>query len=88
MLDTTRDMDKSSDTWGVFSKPIVFTTFGNHLLHHLFPAVDHSKLVLLYPALYETLLQFGEKFDYKSFKELIVDFHAQLDRTEPNLSRL
>jgi len=88
MLDTTRDMDKSSDTWGVFSKPIVFTTFGNHLLHHLFPAVDHSKLELLYPALYETLMQFGEKFDYKSLKELIVDFHAQLDRTEPNLSRL
>ena len=39
------------------------------------------------PALYETLIQFGEKFDYKSLKELIVDFHAQLDRTEPNLSR-
>merc|ERR1712128_161501 len=38
MLDTTRDMDKSSDTWGSLSKPIVFTTFGNHLLHHMFPA--------------------------------------------------
>ena len=46
------------------------------------------QLELLYPALYETLIQFGEKFDYKSLKELIVDFHAQLDRTEPNLSRL
>jgi len=87
MLDTTRDMDKSTDTWGFLSKPIVFTTFGNHLLHHMFPAVDHSKLELLYPALYETLMEFGEKFDFKSFKELIVDFHAQLNRTEPNLSR-
>ena len=44
MLDTTTDMDKSSDTWGFLSKPIVFTTFGNHLLHHMFPAVDHSKV--------------------------------------------
>eukprot|EP00092_Neocalanus_flemingeri_P028442 GFUD01030884.1.p1 GENE.GFUD01030884.1~~GFUD01030884.1.p1 ORF type:complete len:449 (+),score=81.39 GFUD01030884.1:29-1348(+) len=86
-LETTRDMDKSSDTWGVFAKPLVFTTFGNHMLHHMFPAVDHSKLELLYPAFYETMKEFGEKYEYKSFKELIVDFHAQLDRTEPNLSR-
>ncbi len=27
------------------------TSFGDHLLHHLFPTVDHSKLALLYPAL-------------------------------------
>ncbi len=27
------------------------TCFGDHLLHHLFPTVDHSKLELLYPAL-------------------------------------
>ena len=46
MLDTTTDMDKSSDTWGFLSKPIVFTTFGNHLLHHMFPAVDHSKVTI------------------------------------------
>merc|ERR1719419_22083 len=87
MLDTTRDMDKTSSTWGILSKPIVFTTFGNHLLHHMFPAVDHSKLDLLYPTFYETLQEFDEKFEFKSLKELIVDFHAQLNRTEPNLSR-
>jgi len=86
-LDTTRDMDKSEQTWGFLSKPLNFTTFGNHTLHHMFPAVDHSKLDLLYPALYETLKEFGEKFEYKTFPELIVDFHAQLNRTEPNLSR-
>ncbi len=30
---------------------MVATTFGDHLLHHLAPTVDHSKLHLLYPAL-------------------------------------
>ena len=45
MLDTTRDMDKSEGRFGVLAKPLVYTTFGNHLLHHLFPAVDHSKVI-------------------------------------------
>ena len=44
MLDTTRDMDKSQGRFGPLAKPLVYTTFGNHLLHHLFPAVDHSKV--------------------------------------------
>ena len=35
-LDTVRDLDKPF-------LPVVLTTFGDHLLHHLFPAVDHSK---------------------------------------------
>ena len=45
-LDTTRDMDKSTDMYGALAKPLVYTTFGNHLLHHMFPAVDHSKVIL------------------------------------------
>ena len=44
MLDTTRDWDRSGGTWGPLARPLAFTTFGNHLLHHLFPAVDHSKV--------------------------------------------
>jgi len=83
MLDTTRDMDKSEQNYGVMSKPLVYTTFGNHLLHHMFPTVDHSKLDKLYPALFETLAEFGEKFDFKTLPELLSDYHAQLDRTEP-----
>ena len=43
-LDTTRDMDKSSEMYGALARPLVYTTFGNHLLHHFFPAVDHSKV--------------------------------------------
>ena len=44
MLDTTRDMDKSEEKFGAMAKPLVYTTFGNHLLHHMFPTVDHSKV--------------------------------------------
>ena len=44
MLDTTRDMDKSEEQYGAMAKPLVYTTFGNHLLHHMFPTVDHSKV--------------------------------------------
>ena len=28
---------------------LVLVSFGDHLLHHLFPAVDHSRLAQLYP---------------------------------------
>ena len=44
MLDTTRDVNKSEGRFGLMARPLVYTTFGNHLLHHLFPAVDHSKV--------------------------------------------
>jgi len=84
MLDTTRDMDKSEEKYGSMAKPLVYTTFGNHLLHHMFPTVDHSKLGKLYPALFETLTEFGEKFDFKTLPQLLLDYHAQLDRTQPN----
>ena len=102
MLDTTRDMDKSEEQYGAMAKPLVYTTFGNHLLHHMFPTVDHSKvnpflsqnivflnvfqfqLGKLYPALFETLAEFGEKFDFKTLPQLLFDYHAQLDRTQPN----
>ena len=50
-LDTVRDIEKP---W----LPLVLVTFGDHLLHHLFPAVDHSRLPALYPALQDTLHQF------------------------------
>ena len=39
----------------------------------------------LYPVLLETLHQFGEEFEFKSLKELLEDYHAQLNRTQPNL---
>ena len=38
-VDTVRDLEKP---W----LPLVLITFGDHLLHHLFPAVDHSRKVV------------------------------------------
>lgn len=39
------------------------TTFGNHILHHLLPAVDHSKLPLVHDAFLQTCKEF--KIDFK-----------------------
>ena len=44
-LDSLRDVRKSHSLF------LVATTFGDHLLHHFLPTVDHSKLHHLYPAL-------------------------------------
>ncbi len=49
-------MDKS------FSTLLNVTTLGDHLMHHLFPTVDHSKLAHLYPALWETCREFGAAY--------------------------
>ncbi len=45
-MDAVRDVGGKNE-----SLFLVATTFGDHLLHHLFPTVDHSKLGLLYPSL-------------------------------------
>ena len=44
IIDTTRDFDRTSETWGSLSTPIQMVTFGHHLLHHFFPSVDLSKV--------------------------------------------
>ena len=47
-VDSVRDVKKSQSLF------LSATTFGNHVLHHLFPTVDHSKLDLLWPPFSET----------------------------------
>ena len=63
--------------------PLVLTTFGDHLLHHLFPCVDHSKLPLLYPALRATCAQFGEVYPPRNLTDMVVGLHRQLARVQP-----
>jgi len=75
-LDTVRDLDKPY-------LPLVLTTFGDHLLHHLFPAVDHSKLAGLYPALHQTLLQFGEVYPTRTLADMLQGINQQLTNTKP-----
>ena len=57
-MDATNDVDKS------FSTLIRYSTLGDHLLHHLFPTVDHSKLHHLYPAFWQTCKEFGVTYKY------------------------
>ncbi|KNC72933.1 hypothetical protein SARC_14506 [Sphaeroforma arctica JP610] len=39
--------------------PFAMYMFGDHVLHHLFPCVDHGYLEVLYPVLLQTLEEFG-----------------------------
>ena len=43
------------------------------------------QLEQLYPALQQTLAQFGESYEYKGLRELVADHAMQLNRTEPRL---
>ena len=75
-LDTVRDVEKSPSLFWVA------TSFGNHLLHHLFPTVDHSKLDLLWPALKETCLEFDLDYQYMSHMNMLAGLPSQLAREE------
>ena len=43
-LDTTRDMDKSEETWGWLAGPLVYTTFGN-LLRYIYNIYNISNCI-------------------------------------------
>eukprot|EP00090_Calanus_glacialis_P038314 TRINITY_DN66911_c0_g1_i1.p1 TRINITY_DN66911_c0_g1~~TRINITY_DN66911_c0_g1_i1.p1 ORF type:complete len:439 (-),score=74.31 TRINITY_DN66911_c0_g1_i1:18-1256(-) len=75
-VDTVRDVEKKN-------LAVVLTTFGDHLLHHLFPSVDHSKLAQLYPALYETCKEFQEVYSFKFVPEMILGMHQRIANTKP-----
>jgi len=76
-LDTVRDVEKKH-------LAVVLTTFGDHLLHHLFPSVDHSKLPQLYPVLYETCKEFEEHYSFKIVPEMLYGMHQRLGNTTPS----
>ena len=75
-MDTVRDVEKSPSLFWVA------TSFGNHLLHHLFPTVDHSKLDLLWPALRETCREFNLDYQYMSQMNMLAGLPSQLAREE------
>jgi len=79
-LDATNDSDKSI-FGGLFGVAILL---GDHLLHHLFPAIDISKARQLYPVLYETCLEFGVRPpNYSRMDEGLFNLFKQMVRTEP-----
>lgn len=74
---TTNNINNNIDNidWGLFQLSAVgerpsldsnlflsSSSFGRHLLHHLFPTVDHSKLNLLLPILKSTCSDFNVKY--------------------------
>lgn len=74
-------IDRSDIKWSRF---LVLTHFGDHVLHHLFPTLDHGLLPTLYPALYETLEEFKAELRESSPIDHIIGQHKQLLRMEPN----
>ncbi|KAI9006775.1 hypothetical protein DFJ74DRAFT_376490 [Hyaloraphidium curvatum] len=63
--------------------PAVLTTFGDHTLHHLLPAVDHAYHRWAYPELAKTCNEFGVRFEFLTFWEMVGGFFRQLRRREP-----
>lgn len=60
------------------------TNFGDHILHHLFPTLDHGQLKSLYSVLYETVSEFQVEARVQHWPTLIVGQHQQLARIVPN----
>ncbi|KAF5308052.1 hypothetical protein FQR65_LT06427 [Abscondita terminalis] len=61
-------------------------TFGDHALHHLFPTLDQSYLVYLYPVLEKTLHDFNIKeINMTTSANLFMGFYKQAGRELPKL---
>ncbi|XP_026280421.1 cytochrome b5-related protein-like [Frankliniella occidentalis] len=60
------------------------THFGDHRLHHLFPAVDHAVLPFLEAALAEHMIQYRLKAAPMTTWEALKGKYLQMARTTPN----
>ena len=72
-------MERTEAKAGLF---ISLTHFGDHVLHHLFPSLDHSILPQLKGIFEETCLEFKEEFKEHSMLDAIIGQFNQLERTE------
>lgn len=66
------------------SQFLVLTHFGEHILHHLFPTIDHGLLPQLYPVLWQTLDDFQEQLYQYPLIQHILQQNIQLLRTQPH----
>lgn len=62
---------------------IRLTTFGDHVLHHLFPSLDHSVLPHLRETLRETCKDFEAELNECSILQAVIGQFKQLSQTEP-----
>lgn len=63
---------------------ITMVTFGDHTLHHLFPALDHSLIPRLQDTFRYTCEEFGLDLTQKSFASIVRGQFKQLVRMTPN----
>lgn len=81
-------VDATKDKADDFSENLFvnLTTFGDHPMHHLFPAICHSKLPYIKPIVIDTLKEFGVDFNGERIAqlELFAGLHRQYARTEAN----
>ncbi|KAE9523809.1 hypothetical protein AGLY_015697 [Aphis glycines] len=63
---------------------LTIATFGDHTLHHLFPALDHSLIPLLKDTYEDTCKEFGLDLTPKSFTTIMHGQFKQLTRVTPN----
>lgn len=67
------------------SQFMVLTHFGEHILHHLFPTIDHGLLPQLYPVLWQTLDEFNEQLYQYPFLKHLLEQNLQLLRTKAHV---
>lgn len=92
------DAQRDDRDWGIFqldtiidrrdlkgSHFLVLTHFGDHILHHLFPTLDHGILQQIYPILFKTMEEFGVGIRDQSYLSHLIGQQKQLNRMEPNI---
>lgn len=62
---------------------ISLTHFGNHVMHHLFPSLDHCLLTQLKGTLVDTCKEFEHELRELSLWDAMVGQFQQLSRTKP-----
>ncbi|XP_055706560.1 cytochrome b5-related protein-like isoform X2 [Phlebotomus papatasi] len=77
-MDTAMDRDDINR-----SHFFTLTVFGQHILHHMFPTLDHGILDKLQPEFVQTLKDFEYDFRECSWFEHIIEQHKQLARIKP-----
>lgn len=61
---------------------MTLTHFGDHVLHHMFPSLDHSLLPQLNEIFVETCIDFKEEIKFCTMLEALIWQFQQLSRTE------
>ena len=82
---------KIVDDGGLYLQlPLQLITYGNHILHHMFPTLDHGLLEKIRPIFKQTCAEFGlpeELYSNYGIEEMAMGLFRQLHRTSPREPR-